>query len=91
MNCHLDTETNPFICQSYFTPRYQPEPEICPLDDAVPEIVKIQKKKDNGVVYLPGEKLLIQLKKQKDKEKEKKNNIDIERITESLNRVLGGI
>jgi hypothetical protein len=88
MNCHLDNETNPFLSHSYFTP-FKPEPEICPLNDVVPEIVKLSKS-NNEVTYLPGEKLLIGLGKQRKKKKEKKNNIDIDRLTESLSRVLGG-
>ena len=74
MQCHVEQSNGFFNCKSYF------QPEICPISDPVPEDVKIQKK----VKYLPGEKLLIKL----NKVKKKKDNIDIERITKSLNRVI---
>jgi hypothetical protein len=62
MECHTDDGKNGFFsCNSYFKPVVQE----CALDDPVPEAVKIAKKKDNGITYLPGEKLLIQLGKQK--------------------------
>jgi hypothetical protein len=75
MQCHTEESNGFFNCQSYF------QQEICPLADPVPESVKIQKKNE----YLPGEKLLIKLNKEKRK---KKDNIDIARITESLKRIL---
>ena len=77
MNCHTTQSNGFFNCQSYF------QPEVCPISDPVPESIKIQKK--NNVQYLPGEKLLIKLNKEKRK---KKDNIDIARITESLKRIL---
>jgi hypothetical protein len=81
MNCHTDEGNLFFSCNSYFV---QVEQE-CPLEDVVPESVKLEKKKDNGITYLPGEKLLIQLTKQK---KKKKKIIDIDRVTASLARIL---
>jgi len=74
MQCHVEQSNGFFNCKSYF------QPEVCPISDQVPESIKIQKK----VKYLPGEKLLIKL----NKVKKKKDNIDIERITKSLNRVI---
>jgi hypothetical protein len=65
MLCHQDQGNGFFSCNSYFV---QVEQE-CPLDDPVPESVKQEKKKDNGITYLPGEKLLIQLSKQRKKKK----------------------
>jgi hypothetical protein len=81
MNCHQDEGNLFFSCNSYFVPVEQE----CVLDDPVPESVKIAKKKDNGITYLPGEKLLIQLSKQR---KKKKDKIDINRVTASLARIL---
>ena len=40
--------------------------------------------------YLPGEKLLISLHKNRQKEKKKNDEIDISKITKSLSRVLAG-
>jgi len=77
MQCHT-TESNGFFnCKSYF----QPVVEVCPISDPIPEDVK----KKEEVKYLPGERLLIKLNKEKQK---KKNNIDVERITQSLQRIL---
>ena len=61
------------------------------LQDHVPDIVKEEGKKNNNIKFLPGERLLLQLAKQKQKQKKKqghKNNIDIERIQERLSQVL---
>jgi len=78
--CHQNSGDDFFGCTSYFMPV---EPEICPLEDNVPEI---EKKKNNTIHYLPGEKLLIQLNKQK--KKHTNNHIDVERITASLGKIL---
>ena len=72
-----------FTASSYFNPV-----EECPLDDNVPEIVKAERKKNNGINYLPGEKLLIQLSKQRKKQKKTKSTLDVERVTASLGRIL---
>jgi hypothetical protein len=88
-----DNDTNSiFRCRSSFTP-YSPAPkEKLSMDDHIPESVKKERKKKGEVEYLPGERLLIKLGKQR--EKEKKNNtasnksVDVDRITESLSRVL---
>jgi hypothetical protein len=81
-----------FTCKSSFTP-YVPEEKLS-MDDHVPESVREEKKKDNGVEYLPGERLLIKLGKQREKEKNSgsikhsKVPTDVDRITKSLSRVL---
>ena len=85
--CHQDEGDGFFNCNSQFIP-FQ---EICPLEDNVPEAIKIEKKKNNGINYLPGERLLIKLNKEKRKKKNngrKANNLDVERITSSLGRML---
>ena len=82
--CHQDEGSGFFTASSYFNPI---EEEIqCPLDDNVPETIKAMKKKNNGINYLPGEKLLIKLSKQR--KKQKKQSLDVERVTASLGRIL---
>lgn len=74
-----------------FTPSKQIE-EV--YDEETEEVIIQPKKKQSK--YLPGEKLLIELHKNKKKEKEKKNNknnlvIDdkfMDRISKSLNRIM---
>ena len=84
MQCHQDEGSGFFTASSYFNPV-----EECPLDDNVPEAVKIHKKKYNDIHYLPGEKLLIQLSKQRKKQNLKKqSNLDVERVTASRGRIL---
>ena len=68
-----------FSCSSRFTPYVEPEPM-----DPEPAEYKAMKKRDGGIEYLPGERLLIELGKQK----KKKKKIDVKKITESLGRVL---
>jgi hypothetical protein len=77
--CHQDNDPNFFGCTSFFMPV---EEEVCPLNDNVPESVKAMEKK-NKITYLPGEKLLIQLSKQK-----KKKYIDVDRVAASLGKIL---
>ena len=79
-----------FTCKSSFTPYIPPEEKIS-LQDNIPDSVKEEKKENNDVEYLPGERLLIQLHKQRKKvkkdEDKRENNLDIDRVTESLSRV----
>ena len=85
-----DVENDIFTSKSSFRPYIPMVPQIS-LEDHVPDIEKIERKKNNDTKFLPGEKLLIKLEKQKQKQKKKKghkNNIDIERIQNSLTRVL---
>jgi len=82
MQCHNQNSNGFFSASSYFNPV-----EECPLDDNVPETIKIEQKKNNGINYLPGEKLLIQLSKQRKKQK-KQSTLDVERVTASLGRIL---
>lgn len=88
---HQDTEvSNFFNCYSQFKPYEEPEPEG--LDDVEPAQVRADKKKNKGITYLPGEKLLIKLGKEKEKKKKvKPEKINLKRITESLSRVLNGV
>jgi hypothetical protein len=87
---HDDECQNIFTCRSSFTPYVPPEEKIS-LQDHIPESVREEKKKSGGVEYLPGERLLIQLGKQRQKThktKQKTKTLDIERVTQSLSRVL---
>ena len=77
--CHPEIE-NAFTCRSSFTP-YVPPVEQISLQDHIPE----EKKKDGGIEYLPGERLLIKIGKQRKKATPK---VDVERINKSLSRVL---
>jgi hypothetical protein len=80
-------ESNPFGCTSSFTPYVPPEQ----IDDGLiqPDIVKQKTKKKNEIQYLPGEKLLIKIGKQRKAKKLKHDDtVDIERVTQSLSRVL---
>ena len=96
MFCHQDSEVNNvFLCRSSFK-KFEPEPEIGINADPTPA----EYKKKDEIEYLPGERLLIKLNKQrrkaKDKQKKAKdkqkkyreNNIDVERVSASLARVL---
>jgi hypothetical protein len=82
---------NIFTCRSSFTPYVPPQEQIS-LQDHVPESVKEEKKKDGGIEYLPGERLLIKLAKQRKKEKKGSGSgcakLDVDRVAESLSRVL---
>ena len=85
-----DNENDIFTCKSSFT-KYVPPIEKLSIQDNVPEIEKLERKKNNNVHYLPGERLLLQLEKDKQKHKKKqdpKTNLNIEKVQESLRRVL---
>ena len=85
--CHAsDEKSNIFTCKSSFT-HYVPPQEKISLQDHIPDSVKEERKKDGDVVYLPGERLLIKLAKQRNKGR-KKNNFDVDRVAASLSRVL---
>ena len=84
----LAEKDNIFTCRSSFTPYVPPQEQIS-LQDNVPESVKEEKKKDNGIEYLPGERLLIKLAKQRKKEKgNKRVTLDIDRVSKSLSRII---
>jgi hypothetical protein len=77
--CHRDISSNNFSSQSHFTPKVV-EPISLNL---------VKTKKDNEVVYLPGERLLIKLgKHRKNLQKAKDPVLDVDRISKSLSRVL---
>jgi hypothetical protein len=94
-NCHQDDLHSVFTCKSSFT-KYVPPIEKLSIQDNVPEIEKIERKKNNNVHYLPGERLLINLEKEKQKHKKKKDPdrtglrdpLDIAKVQKSLSRVL---
>jgi hypothetical protein len=79
--CHQEVESA-FTCRSSFTPYVPPEEKIS-MQDHVPEVVKEAKKKDGGIEYLPGERLLIQIGK--------RERVDVDRISKSLARVLKSV
>ena len=84
----LSERDNLFTCRSSFTPYVPPQEQIS-LQDHVPDIVKEEKKKDNGIEYLPGERLLIKLaKERKKKGKTPKPKLDIDRVSKSLARII---
>jgi hypothetical protein len=74
MFCHKKEEESLFVCKSSFIHR-QEEEEVIPD----PETKSKQPK------YLPGEKLLIKLGKERKKQKKK---VDVDKISRSLSRVL---
>ena len=88
-----------FTCRSSFTPYVPPEEKIS-LQDHIPQSVKEERKKDDGIEYLPGERLLIKLGKQREKKKKQlgvlaatqqngdQRTVDMDRITQSMSRVL---
>lgn len=80
MPTHCQDAESIFSCRSTFTPK----PVISLFKTVEPKKIK-------EVVYLPGEKLLISLSAQEKKHKSKVSsveNIDVERITKSMRRVL---
>ena len=85
---HQDNVNDIFTCRSSFTP-FVPPPAMVSLQDHIPDIVREERKKKNDIEYLPGEKLLIKLNKEKRKNKKKQgHNIDIDRIQKRLTSVL---
>ena len=81
MNTHSQDAESIFCCRSKFTPK----PVITLLTPT------IEQKKYKEIEYLPGEKLLLSLGKQEKVKVSKGNNdkdLDIERITKSMRRVL---
>ena len=85
---HQDNVHDIFTCRSSFTP-FVPPPAMVSLQDHIPDIVREERKKNNDIEYLPGEKLLIKLNKEKRKNKKKQeHNIDIDRIQKRLTSVL---
>ena len=85
---HQDNVHDIFTCRSSFTP-FVPPPAMVSLQDHIPDIEKSERKKNNDIKYLPGEKLLIKLNKEKRKNKKKQgHNIDIDRIQKRLTSVL---
>ena len=84
MQCH-NNESCYFSTRSDFKPFVSPIAFVAPVaqSNRYTEVAPKEAK------YLPGEKLLIKLGK--DRKKEKKNdNIDVDRLSKSLSRVLAG-
>ena len=89
---HESSGDNFFNCKSIFTPLVE-YVQPTGINDPIPYEEHV--KESNKVKYLPGEKLLIKLGKERKKNRrtrEKKNNhetgIDIDRLSNSLSRVL---
>ena len=90
-----DNENDIFTCKSSFT-KYVPPIEKLSIQDHIPQIEKLERKKNNNVKYLPGERLLLQLEKEKQKHKKKKDPdrtglrdpLDIAKVQKILSRVL---
>jgi hypothetical protein len=81
MQCHNQNESCYFETNSSFKPFVSP---IALLGQT-----QAEPKKKEPPKYLPGEKLLISLHKNRQKEKKKNDDeIDVLRITQSLSRVL---
>ena len=83
MQCHNEQS-------NYFSTRTDFKPFVSPIALAPPVAQSVAEAK-----YLPGERLLIKLGKDRKKEKKKKDDVldiskDVDRITKSLNRVLAG-
>ena len=87
-----DDNNNVLASKSHFIPFREPEPE----EEPCMKNMFVEKQKRNEVEYEPGVKLLMKLGKLRAKEKknigEKKNSkvqsSDIERLSDSLSRVL---
>ena len=78
--CHQDNTESLFVCKSSFIPA--PEPVLSnpqQFESPHPQIKQT-------TTYLPGERLLIKLGKEK--QKKKGEIIDVERIARSLGRIL---
>ncbi len=76
MLCHNQNEN------SYFSTRSEFRSAIAPQQP----IIEQPKLKETTAKYLPGEKLLIKLGKER--KSTKKENVDVDRIAKSLSRVL---
>ncbi len=75
MQCHNQNENSYFSTRSEFRSVIAPQQQL-----------EQPKLKETTAKYLPGEKLLIKLGKER--KSTKKENIDVDRITKSLSRVL---
>ena len=85
MQCHNNQNESYFSTRTDFKPFVSPIAFVAPVSQSNRNTEVAPKE----AKYLPGEKLLIKLGK--DRKKEKKNdNIDVDRITKSLSRVLAG-
>ena len=85
MQCHTQNESCYFSTRSDFKPFVSPIAFVAP----VAQSNRYTEVAPKDAKYLPGEKLLIKLGK--DRKKEKKNdNIDVDRLSKSLSRVLAG-
>ncbi len=82
MQCHNQNEQS-----CYFSTRSDFKPYVSPI--ALGQ-TQAEPKKKEPPKYLPGERLLIKLGTDRKKEKKKNDDVDIDRITKSLSRVLAG-
>ena len=86
MQCHTQNESCYFSTRTDFKPFVSPIAFVAPVaqSNRYTEVAPKEAK------YLPGEKLLISLHKNRQKEKKKNDNIDVDRLSKSLSRVLAG-
>ena len=86
MQCHTQNESCYFSTRSDFKPHVSPIAFVAPVSQSnrYTEVAPKEAK------YLPGEKLLISLHKNRQKEKKKNDEIDVDRLSKSLSRVLAG-
>ena len=99
MQCHNNQNESYFSTRTDFKPFVSPIAFVAPVSQSnrYTEVAPKEAK------YLPGEKLLISLHKNRQKEKKKKDDVldtatesrqslskDVDRITKSLSRVLAG-
>ena len=86
MQCHTQNES------CYFSTRTDFKPFVSPIAFAPPvaQSNRYTEVAPKDAKYLPGEKLLISLHKNRQKEKKKNDEIDVDRLSKSLSRVLAG-
>jgi hypothetical protein len=86
MQCHTQNDSN------YFSTRTDFKPFVSPIAFAPPvtQSNRYTEVAPKEAKYLPGERLLIKLGTDRKKEKKKNYDVDVDRITKSLSRVLAG-
>ena len=89
MQCHTTTDNGFFLAQSYFIPARAEEPEFQEQPQDNEHVIQYREEVKN---YLPGERLLIQLDKDRRKKKKENRNkpneaLDLERLTNAINKI----
>jgi hypothetical protein len=83
MQCHNLTDNGFFLAQSYFVPAKTQEEDN--IQEQVPEH-SIRYREENKD-FLPGERLLIQIDKERRKKKKINKEIDVNKIIDSISRI----